>query len=102
MQIKYLRNAGKPFIRGDVEYLTNKNIQNKKIAFTLPVHVDAVNDIASFNYILIAMAVGGIFNIPSPKSYLLAFRLEFQLFYRLGTTETLPLTEMLRSLHHIS
>jgi len=26
MQIKYLRNAGKPFIRGDVEYLTNKNI----------------------------------------------------------------------------
>ncbi|MBY7933582.1 hypothetical protein KW447_21740 [Vibrio fluvialis] len=26
MQIKYLRNAGKPFIRGDVEYLTNKNV----------------------------------------------------------------------------
>ncbi|MQC51692.1 hypothetical protein [Vibrio parahaemolyticus] len=26
MQIKYLRNAGKPFIRGDVEYLTNKSV----------------------------------------------------------------------------
>lgn len=26
LQIKYLRNAGKPFIRGDVEYLTNNKI----------------------------------------------------------------------------
>jgi len=28
MQIKYIRNAGRPFLRGDVEYLTNKHIQH--------------------------------------------------------------------------
>lgn len=36
-------------------------------------YILAINDIASFNYILIAMAVGAVFNIPSPKSYVLAF-----------------------------
>lgn len=28
MQIKYIRNAGKPFLKGDVEYLTNSKIQH--------------------------------------------------------------------------
>jgi urea transporter len=32
----------------------------------------ASNDISSFNYILIAMAIGGIFNIPSIKSFTIA------------------------------
>ncbi len=32
----------------------------------------ASNDISSFNYILIAMAIGGVFNIPSLKSFALA------------------------------
>ncbi|MBF0471398.1 MAG: urea transporter, partial [Gammaproteobacteria bacterium] len=32
----------------------------------------AAQDISSFNYILIAMALGGIFNIPSIKSYTIA------------------------------
>ncbi|MDP6112473.1 MAG: urea transporter [Planctomycetota bacterium] len=32
----------------------------------------AFGDIASFNFILIAMAVGGVFLIPSPRSYLIA------------------------------
>lgn len=36
-------------------------------------YVLAINDIAAFNYILIAMALGAVFNIPSPKSYILAF-----------------------------
>ena len=36
-------------------------------------YLNAVNDIAAFNYILIAMALGAVFNIPSPKSYVLAF-----------------------------
>ena len=35
-------------------------------------YLNAVNDIAAFNYILIAMALGGVFNIPSPRSYALA------------------------------
>ncbi|SNR62482.1 Urea transporter [Desulfurobacterium atlanticum] len=34
--------------------------------------VNTFNDISAFNYILIAMAVGGVFLIPSPKSYLFA------------------------------
>ncbi|MBT4838323.1 MAG: peptidoglycan DD-metalloendopeptidase family protein [Methylococcales bacterium] len=33
----------------------------------------AAKDVSSFNYILIAMALGGIFNIPSLKSYAIAF-----------------------------
>ncbi len=33
----------------------------------------ASQDVSGFNYILIAMAIGGIFNIPSLKSYALAF-----------------------------
>lgn len=33
----------------------------------------ASQDVSSFNYILIAMAIGGIFNIPSLQSYALAF-----------------------------
>ena len=33
----------------------------------------AALDVSGFNYILIAMAIGGIFNIPSLKSYALAF-----------------------------
>ncbi len=33
----------------------------------------AFSDISAFNYILIAMAVGGVFLIPSPRSYLMAF-----------------------------
>ncbi|WP_169719595.1 urea transporter [Psychromonas aquimarina] len=33
----------------------------------------AVMDIAAFNYILIAMALGCVLNIPSPRSYVLAF-----------------------------
>ncbi len=32
----------------------------------------AFSDLSSFNYILISMAVGGVFLIPSPRSYLLA------------------------------
>lgn len=28
MQIKYIRNAGRPFLKGDVEYLTNKHINH--------------------------------------------------------------------------
>ncbi|WP_297446997.1 urea transporter, partial [Desulfurobacterium sp.] len=32
----------------------------------------AFTDISAFNYILIAMAVGGVFLIPSPKSYFMA------------------------------
>ncbi|OMH39907.1 urea transporter [Desulfurobacterium indicum] len=32
----------------------------------------AFSDISAFNYILIAMAVGGVFLIPSPKSYFMA------------------------------
>ncbi len=35
--------------------------------------VSAAADISGFNYILIAMALGGIFNIPSLKSYAIAF-----------------------------
>jgi len=33
----------------------------------------AAQDVSGFNYILIAMALGGIFNIPSLRSYALAF-----------------------------
>ncbi len=33
----------------------------------------AAQDVSGFNYILIAMAIGGVFNIPSLKSYALAF-----------------------------
>jgi len=33
----------------------------------------ASQDISSFNYLLIAMALGGVFNIPSLKSYFIAF-----------------------------
>ena len=41
-------------------------------ALTGSIH-QAMTDISSFNYILIAMALGGIFLIPSPQSYLMAF-----------------------------